>query len=167
MDEEEVGTGKRGHTEEEIPGTSGGRIWINSGRGVPQAWHQSAELLSLEEEVCGSRSERELRQFREENNKLKRLVADLSPDRHILQEIVAKSSQTSHASRAGEVGSISSRFEPAARGGADSRRSCDSRFEHDRDPQDALRVRLRELAGSRVRYGYRRLTVMLSGKDGA
>jgi putative transposase len=35
------------------------------------------------------------------------------------------------------------------------------RYEHHRDLQDALRVRLRELAGSRVRYGYRRLTVML------
>ena len=33
---------------------------------------------------------RELRQLREENTKLKRLVADLSLDRHILQEIVAK-----------------------------------------------------------------------------
>jgi putative transposase len=32
----------------------------------------------------------ELRQLREENAKLKRLVADLSLDRHILQEIVAK-----------------------------------------------------------------------------
>jgi len=35
------------------------------------------------------------------------------------------------------------------------------RYQHHRDPQDALRVRLRELAGSRVRYGYRRLTVLL------
>jgi putative transposase len=35
------------------------------------------------------------------------------------------------------------------------------RYEHHRDPQDALRVRLPELADSRVRYGYRRLTVML------
>ena len=33
---------------------------------------------------------RELRQLREENGKLERLVADLSLDRHILQEIVAK-----------------------------------------------------------------------------
>ena len=33
---------------------------------------------------------RELRQLRDENGKLKRLVADLSLDRHILQEIVAK-----------------------------------------------------------------------------
>lgn len=30
-----------------------------------------------------------------------------------------------------------------------------------RDPQDALRVRLRDLAASRVRYGYRRLYVLL------
>jgi putative transposase len=30
-----------------------------------------------------------------------------------------------------------------------------------RDPQEALRLRLRELAASRVRFGYRRLTVML------
>jgi len=34
---------------------------------------------------------RELRQLREENGRLKRLVPDLSLDRHILQEIVQKS----------------------------------------------------------------------------
>jgi len=33
---------------------------------------------------------RELRQLREANTKLKRLVADLSLDRHMLQEIVRK-----------------------------------------------------------------------------
>jgi putative transposase len=33
---------------------------------------------------------RELRQLREENAKLKRLVADVSLDRRVLQEIVAK-----------------------------------------------------------------------------
>jgi transposase InsO family protein len=30
-----------------------------------------------------------------------------------------------------------------------------------RDPQTALKMRLRELAANRVRFGYRRLTVML------
>lgn len=35
------------------------------------------------------------------------------------------------------------------------------RYEHHRDPQKALRIGLRELAGGRVRYGYRRLTVLL------
>jgi putative transposase len=35
------------------------------------------------------------------------------------------------------------------------------RYRLRRDPQDALRGRLRELAASRVRFGYRRLTVLL------
>jgi len=35
------------------------------------------------------------------------------------------------------------------------------RYGHHRNPQEALRIRLRELAGSRMRYGYRRLTVLL------
>lgn len=36
-----------------------------------------------------------------------------------------------------------------------------NRYQGRRDPQDQLRQRLRELAGNRPRYGYRRLTVML------
>lgn len=33
---------------------------------------------------------RELRQLRDENSKLKRLVADLSLDKHMLQEVISK-----------------------------------------------------------------------------
>ena len=55
--------------------------------GVSQAtfyvWRKQYAGLSLTEL-------RELRQLREENNRLKRLVADLSLDRQILQEIVSK-----------------------------------------------------------------------------
>jgi putative transposase len=40
------------------------------------------------------------------------------------------------------------------------------RYEPHRDPQEALRVRLRDLAGSRARYGYRRLTVLLRREAG-
>jgi putative transposase len=36
-----------------------------------------------------------------------------------------------------------------------------NRYQGCRDPQDELRQCLRELAGNRLRYGYRRLTVML------
>jgi putative transposase len=36
-----------------------------------------------------------------------------------------------------------------------------NRYQSQRDPQTELRMRIRELAGSRVRYGYRRLTVLL------
>jgi putative transposase len=55
--------------------------------GVSQAtfytWRKQYGGLSLSEL-------RELRQLREENGRLKRLVADLSLDRQILQEIVSK-----------------------------------------------------------------------------
>jgi transposase-like protein len=36
-----------------------------------------------------------------------------------------------------------------------------NQYQSRRDPQDELRQRLRDLAGNRPRYGYRRLTVML------
>ena len=36
-----------------------------------------------------------------------------------------------------------------------------NRYQSRCDPQDELRQRIRELAGNRPRYGYRRLTVML------
>jgi len=53
--------------------------------------------------------------------------------------------------------------------GASERRTCAAlrfpraslRYVGRRDPQDALRVRLRDLAGARFRYGYRRLHVLL------
>lgn len=35
------------------------------------------------------------------------------------------------------------------------------RYQGHRDPQDALRMRVREVAASRMRFGYRRLTVVL------
>jgi putative transposase len=35
------------------------------------------------------------------------------------------------------------------------------RYQHHLERHEALRVRLRELAGSQVRYGYRRLTILL------
>ena len=39
------------------------------------------------------------------------------------------------------------------------------RYQSHRDPQEALRMRLREVAAARVRFGYRRLTVWLR-RDG-
>jgi putative transposase len=53
--------------------------------------------------------------------------------------------------------------------GASHRRACQAmgfprsthRYRARRDPQAVLRVRLRDLAGARARYGYRRLHVLL------
>ncbi len=61
--------------------------------GLPPAGRQRADVLPLEEKVrrtAGVQEVRELRSQRHENAKLKQLVADLTLDRHILQEIVRK-----------------------------------------------------------------------------
>jgi putative transposase len=84
---------KRGHTEEEIlrvlrEAESGDTVVdICRKHGISQ---QSFYLWKKKYAGLGLSELRELRQLRDENGKLKRLVADLSLDRHILQEIVAK-----------------------------------------------------------------------------
>jgi putative transposase len=59
---------------------------------LPGARGELSDVLRPEEEVLrvGFGRIAQLRQLREENSKLKRLVADLSLDRHMLQEIVQK-----------------------------------------------------------------------------
>ncbi len=84
---------RRGHTEEQIlralrQAESGTKVSdICREYGISEAtyyiWKKRYAGLGLSEL-------RELRQLREENGKLKRLVADLSLDRHMLQEIVRK-----------------------------------------------------------------------------
>jgi putative transposase len=84
---------KRGHSEEEIlrvlrEAESGETVVeVCRKHGISQ---QSFYLWKKKYAGLGLNELRELRQLREENSKLKRLVADLSLDRHILQEIVAK-----------------------------------------------------------------------------
>ena len=84
---------KRGHSEEEIlrvlrEAESGDTVVeVCRKHGISQ---QSFYLWKKKYSGLGLSELRELRQLREENSKLKRLVADLSLDRHILQEIVAK-----------------------------------------------------------------------------
>jgi len=85
--------GRKGHSEEEIlrilrEAESGETVVeVCRKHGVSQ---QSFYLWKKKFAGLGLSELRELRQLREENGKLKRLVADLSLDRHILQEIVAK-----------------------------------------------------------------------------
>jgi putative transposase len=85
--------GKRGHSEEEIlrvlrEAEAGDTVVeICREHGISQ---QTFYLWKKKYAGLGLSELRELRQLREENAKLKRLVADLSLDRHVLQEIVAK-----------------------------------------------------------------------------
>ena len=84
---------QRGHTEEQILAAlrhaEGGTTVVDVCRqvGITEqtfyTWKRKYAGLGLSEL-------RELRQLREENTKLKRLVADLSLDRPMLQEIVRK-----------------------------------------------------------------------------
>jgi putative transposase len=84
---------RRGHSEEQIlrvlrEAESGETVVkVCRKHGISQ---QSFYLWKKKYSGLGLSELRELRQLREENGKLKRLVADLSLDRHILQEIVAK-----------------------------------------------------------------------------
>jgi putative transposase len=84
---------KRGHSEEAIlrvlrEAESGETVVeICRKHGISQ---QTFYLWKKKYAGLGLSELRELRQLREENSKLKRLVADLSLDRHVLQEIVAK-----------------------------------------------------------------------------
>lgn len=84
---------KKGHTEEQILGAL---HQVETGSTIPDIcrklgvstatfylWRKKYSGLGLNEL-------RELRQLREENSKLKRLVADLSLDRHMLQELISK-----------------------------------------------------------------------------
>jgi putative transposase len=85
--------GKRGHGEEEIlrvlrEAESGDTVVeVCRKHGISQ---QTFYLWKKKYAGLGLQELRELRQLRDENAKLKRLVADLSLDRHILQEIIAK-----------------------------------------------------------------------------
>jgi putative transposase len=84
---------RRGHTEEQIlaalrhadGGTTVAEVCRQMGiaEQTLYTWKRKYAGLGLSEL-------RELRQLREENTKLKRLVADLSLDRHMLQAIVRK-----------------------------------------------------------------------------
>ncbi len=95
---------KKGHTKEQIIAAlkqyEGGEKANDICRklGVSQAtfylWKKQYAGLGVQE----------LRQLREENGRLKRIVADLSLDRQILQEIVSKSCKASPAMPSGEVG---------------------------------------------------------------
>lgn len=84
---------RKGHTEEQIVAVlrqveAGARVAeVCRKTGISEATYY---LWKRQYSGVGVSELRELRQLREENGRLKRLVADLSMDRQILQEIVSK-----------------------------------------------------------------------------
>jgi putative transposase len=84
---------RKGHTEEQIiaalqqaeAGAKAGELCRKLGISQATFYNWKKQYAGL-----GVQELRELRQLREENSRLKRMVADLSLDRQILQEIVSK-----------------------------------------------------------------------------
>ena len=105
---------------------------------------------------------RELRQPREENRRLKGLVAELSLDREILQEAVGKKMVSPVQRRRGAAWArqacrVSERR--ASRVLGVSRSTV--RYRSRRDGREPLRRRIREIAGARVSFGYRQAHLLL------
>ncbi|WP_446741078.1 IS3 family transposase [Sphingomonas sp. ACRSK] len=105
---------------------------------------------------------RRVKQLEDENRKLKQLVADLSLDKHILQDVLAKKPLTPGRRR-----EIVAHVQ--ASHGISERRSClalgvdrsSVRYVSHKPDQAPLRLRIRDLAAARVRYGYFRIYILL------
>jgi putative transposase len=78
---------KKGHTEEQI---LAGYIRWRRAEKSPMSARRRSILWRKKYSGLGLNELRELRQLSEENSKLMRLVADLSLDRHMLQEPISK-----------------------------------------------------------------------------
>ncbi|HCB2860461.1 TPA: IS3 family transposase [Klebsiella aerogenes] len=91
-----------------------------------------------------------MRQLEEENLRLKKLVADLSLDKAMLQDVLAKKTDAGASARMG----------PGPAGALRVSRSS-FRYRSVAADDSALRLRIREITETRVHYGYRRVHVML------
>ena len=105
---------------------------------------------------------RQMAQLQEENQRLKRLVADLSWTRPCCRMCSQKS---------GEAFAAGPMVEALVRAyGVAERRECrvlliqraTYRYRSGLDPRTELRMRIREIAHARVRYGYRKIRVLLN-----
>ncbi len=103
-----------------------------------------------------------LRQLEEENGKLKRIVADLSLDKAMLQDVISPKTMKPDRRRR-VVDDVRATWRVSIRRAC---RRCGLRpstyhYKSRRGDQAPLRKRIREIAETRVRYGYRRIHVLL------
>ena len=156
---------RRGHTEEQILAAlrqaEGGTTVVEICRDVGIS-EQTFYVWKRKYVGLGLSELRELRQLREENTQVETpgggslarsaYAAGDRPKKAVRprdRRALARWAQTTYQVSERRV----SRLVPMAR--------ASLRYQGHRDPQDALRMRLREVAASRVRFGYRRLTVLL------
>ena len=104
---------------------------------------------------------RRLRQLEEENSKLKRLVADLSLDKAMLQDVLAKNPEAFPQAHAGNRSDETLRCESTPGGcGLAHSRSVYGYRSRARGSRPLVQ-RIKEIAATRVHYGYRRVHVLL------
>jgi putative transposase len=104
---------------------------------------------------------RELRMLKDENARLKKMVADLSLDKEMLQDVIKKALKPSQKKELDSHLSVQYKVS--------KRRSCRVLMIHHsvyyyqahRREDVALRGRIREIAGTRVRYGHWRIYTLL------
>ncbi|MEM9263157.1 MAG: IS3 family transposase, partial [Pseudomonadota bacterium] len=106
---------------------------------------------------------RGLKQLEEENGRLKRMVADLSLDKAMLQDVLGKKGVAPAKGRQ-LVDYVRGAFQVSVRRGCTVLGLQKSTYFYKarRPSQAALRKRIREIAETRVRYGYRRIHVLLT-----
>ncbi|MCX6567390.1 MAG: IS3 family transposase [Candidatus Aminicenantes bacterium] len=107
-------------------------------------------------------SELRLRQLEEENKQLKRMVADLSLDKQMLQDVLSKKI-LKPARKRRQVTQLRDAYWVSERRACRVVMICRSsqRYRSRRRDDRGLRMRIREIAETRVRYGYRRIHVLL------
>ncbi|MFZ0314457.1 MAG: IS3 family transposase [Candidatus Korobacteraceae bacterium] len=106
---------------------------------------------------------RQMKQLQDENSRLKQLVADLSLDKTMLQDVLRKKF-LKPSGRRPMVDHLRDRYR------ASERHACrillmvrgSYRYRSHREGWAELRMRIREIAQSRVRYGYRKIRVLLN-----
>ncbi|MFC1614179.1 IS3 family transposase [Gemmatimonadota bacterium] len=105
---------------------------------------------------------RRLKQLEEENRKLKGLVADLSLDKVMLQDVLRKKFMKPVRKRV-MVERLQVCYEVGVRRACDvlELRRSSYYYTSRSDRQEDLRVRIRDIANSRVHYGYRRIQVQI------
>lgn len=104
---------------------------------------------------------RELKQVLEENARLKKLVAELSLDKAVLQDVLSKNPRPSLMK---QVVDYVTRIH-----GYSQRKACRLTRQHRstqrkpsvRNPRTELRQRMHEIVAARIRFGYRRVHIML------
>ena len=131
---------------------------------IPQVGISEQTFYRWKKEYAGREPDqaREFEQLADENARLKKLVAELSLNKAVLQDVLAKKIPRPAFMKDVVV------YVTACHSYSERRACALTRQAHStqrkpsvRDPRTAMRLRMHEIARTRIRYGYRRVHIML------